>query len=230
MDKFIEIPFGAFDSELKGWEYTIPEGMEAKVENGKIVVREKDSIDSIILDALLIHFRHKSKPTWNGFPVRDILTSIERLKNRVPPQDTEKEYIRTIKSLIADFIRGKDHIDTVYYQKIYDWLDGRHVEEQNQTEWSENDEKMIDKCVELVLCAMPANMSATKAKEQCIAWLKSLQPRLKQEDRYTEGYRQGFAAAEKAYKNAVSYHMDNPNVYKLDPNVVIDSTTGGTHD
>ena len=39
--KEIEIPFGAKDSELKGWEYTIPEGMEAEIKDGKIVVREK---------------------------------------------------------------------------------------------------------------------------------------------------------------------------------------------
>ena len=39
--KEIEIPFGAKDSELKGWEYIIPEGMEAEIKDGKIVVREK---------------------------------------------------------------------------------------------------------------------------------------------------------------------------------------------
>lgn len=39
--KEIEIPFGAKDSELKGWEYTIPEGMEAEIKDGKIIVKEK---------------------------------------------------------------------------------------------------------------------------------------------------------------------------------------------
>lgn len=39
--KEIEIPFGAKDSELKGWEYTIPEGMEAEIKDGKIIVRKK---------------------------------------------------------------------------------------------------------------------------------------------------------------------------------------------
>ena len=39
--KEIEIPLGAKDSELKGWEYTIPEGMEAEIKDGKIVVRKK---------------------------------------------------------------------------------------------------------------------------------------------------------------------------------------------
>ena len=38
----IEIPFGAKDSELCGWEYTIPEGMEAEIKGGKIIVRKKE--------------------------------------------------------------------------------------------------------------------------------------------------------------------------------------------
>ena len=42
--KEIEIPFGAKDSELKGWEYTIPEGMEAEIKDGKIVVRKKPEL------------------------------------------------------------------------------------------------------------------------------------------------------------------------------------------
>ena len=41
----IEIPFGAKDSELCGWEYTIPEGMEAEIKGGKIVVRKKEIED-----------------------------------------------------------------------------------------------------------------------------------------------------------------------------------------
>lgn len=45
--KTIDIPFGANDSELKGWEYTIPEGMEAIVQDGKVVVRQKESEDEI---------------------------------------------------------------------------------------------------------------------------------------------------------------------------------------
>ena len=54
----IEIPLGAKDSELKSWEYTIPEGMEAEIKDGKIIVREKESEDErikkIISDILLI--------------------------------------------------------------------------------------------------------------------------------------------------------------------------------
>lgn len=43
--------------------------------------------------------------------------------------DTEKEYVRTLKSLISDFLHGKQEIDTEYYQQIYDWLDEIHIEQ-----------------------------------------------------------------------------------------------------
>jgi hypothetical protein len=57
--------------------------------------------------------------------------------------DEEKEYIRTIKSIISDFIRDKKPENLAYYQRIYDWLDGRHVpfsyghENGKSTEWAE---------------------------------------------------------------------------------------------
>ena len=41
----------------------------------------------------------------------------------------EKEYIRTLKSLISDFIRDKQPEDVAFYQKIYDWLEERHIEQ-----------------------------------------------------------------------------------------------------
>lgn len=51
--KGIEIPSGAKDSELKGWGYTILEGMEAEIKDGKIVVREKESEDERIRKGLV---------------------------------------------------------------------------------------------------------------------------------------------------------------------------------
>ena len=49
----IEIPFGARDSELCGWEYTIPEGFEAEIKDGKVIVRPKESEDERIRKALI---------------------------------------------------------------------------------------------------------------------------------------------------------------------------------
>ena len=54
------------------------------------------------------------------------LAYLEKQKEQKP--EDEREYVRTLKSLISDFLRGKDHIDRGYYQQIYDWLDRRHLE------------------------------------------------------------------------------------------------------
>ena len=52
-EKNIEIPFGAKDSELKGWECTIPEGFTAEIKDGKVIVREKASEDERIRRQLI---------------------------------------------------------------------------------------------------------------------------------------------------------------------------------
>ena len=59
-------------------------------------------------------------------------TCIPPRKEQKPAQTAEeKEYVRTLKGLISDFIRdcGGGTIDTEYYQKICNWLDGRHIEQ-----------------------------------------------------------------------------------------------------
>lgn len=67
--KEIEIPFGAKDSELKGWEYTIPEGMEAEIKDGKIVVREKQPeltpLAQALSDCLKNDFEFFARKKWD---------------------------------------------------------------------------------------------------------------------------------------------------------------------
>jgi len=64
-----------------------------------------------------------------GFNV-GVHSEAEKQKEQKPAQtDDEKEYIRTIKSIISDFIRDKKPKDVAYYQRIYNWLDGRHIEQ-----------------------------------------------------------------------------------------------------
>lgn len=48
MKEIIEIPFGASDSELQEFEMTIPEGMTAKIKDGKIIVNKAESEDERI--------------------------------------------------------------------------------------------------------------------------------------------------------------------------------------
>lgn len=71
-------------------------------------------------------------------------------KEQKPLTDEEKEYIRTIKSIISDFIRDKKPEDLAYYQRIYDWLDERHVpfscghENGKSAEWGKEDDRMLE--------------------------------------------------------------------------------------
>ena len=37
-----EIPFGAKDSELYKFEYSIPEGYEARIQDGKVIMTKKE--------------------------------------------------------------------------------------------------------------------------------------------------------------------------------------------
>ena len=85
------------------------------------------------------------------YSIRDMLHYLYNLERKQKEQkpvqsEEEKEYIRTLKSRIADFLRGKDkdEVDTTYYQRICDWLDGRHVE-QSPAEcpsWKPSEEQM----------------------------------------------------------------------------------------
>lgn len=74
-----------------------------------------------------------SQGTWRKewpFSPNEVVAYLER-QNHVQ-SDTEKEYVRTLKSLIFNFLSGKDEVDRDYYQRIEDWLDGRHVEKKEQ--------------------------------------------------------------------------------------------------
>lgn len=60
-EKNIEIPFGANDSELGGFEYTIPEGYEAEIKDGKVIVRKTESEDEKIRKEIINYFKCQSR-------------------------------------------------------------------------------------------------------------------------------------------------------------------------
>ena len=83
-EKKIDIPFGAHDSELKGWEYTIPEGMEAEIKDGKVIVREKASDDERIrncIRCLTSLDQAQDVIADMGFTRQDLLAYLEKLKD-----------------------------------------------------------------------------------------------------------------------------------------------------
>ena len=104
-----------------------------------------------------------SQGTWRKewpFSPNEVVAYLER-QNHVQ-SDTEKEYVRTLKSLIFNFLRGKDEVDRDYYQRIEDWLDGRHVEQEEQIPTSFNEPYNPDN-YEVVI---EGNATSLKRKEQ----------------------------------------------------------------
>ena len=96
---FIEIPFGARDSETLGWEYTIPDDMEAKIENGKIIVRKKKSEDEKIRKALIHYFNHPENTSfeyWEAIPKAEVLAWLEKQKPVNTQQVKDKSWNSTI--------------------------------------------------------------------------------------------------------------------------------------
>lgn len=71
-------------------------------------------------------------------------TDEKQKEQKLIQTDAEKEYVRTLKSLVADFVRANNYIERGYYQQIYDWLDGRHVEvkEQKPADFPSTDEEV----------------------------------------------------------------------------------------
>lgn len=90
--------------------------------------------------------------------------------------DDEKEYIRTIKSIIADFIRDKKP-EVAYYQRIYDWLDGRHIEQKPVESWPNlsNCKKDCKVCFAKCLYRKEENIEQKPAEKQDYSGLSDLE-------------------------------------------------------
>lgn len=64
--KEIEIPFGAFDSELMHQEINIPEGFEAEIKGDKIILTKTESDDEKVRKELITHCRNTRCVTEEG--------------------------------------------------------------------------------------------------------------------------------------------------------------------
>lgn len=101
----------------------------------------------------------------------------------------EKEYVRTIKSLVADAIRATECVevkeevhgeiiaqsgpDTAFYQRLIDWAEGRHVD--RTAEWSDEDEHRRTDAIYFLETARK-QYALKSAIDEAIDWLKSLRP------------------------------------------------------
>lgn len=103
----------------------------------------------------------------------EAIAYLEKQKEQKPVQsDVEKEYVRILKSIVSDFIRDKKPKDTLLYQDIFDWLEGRHIE-QKPAEWSEEDFNIRNNLADYLTGELKLT---EKAKLDGANWLKSLRP------------------------------------------------------
>jgi hypothetical protein len=101
MKEFIEIPFGAKDSELCGWEYTIPKGFVASIENGKIIVKKEEVEDEKIRKALIDYFDDANKVDENplqlyGIHTDKVLTWLEKKGTSYTKRDVDDAYLKGV--------------------------------------------------------------------------------------------------------------------------------------
>ena len=96
----IEIPLSAKDSELNGWEYTIPEGYEAEIKDGKVIVKKVESEYEKIRESLIDYFRWNAKQLINEFSNKEVVAWLEK-------QGEQKPNIIIPKFRVGDKIRRK---------------------------------------------------------------------------------------------------------------------------
>lgn len=165
-----EIPFGAKDSELYKFEYTIPEGYEARIEDGKVIVKKKESEDERIRKALVKTFEKKLEIgfEWTefGIPNRSVLDWLEKQKepqnNSDAPNESSWEGTtsssdngRNLDELAREYIDGVkqyhptptwDLMQTAvcYGYHLGEEVGSEGVESVKPIEWSEEDENTLE--------------------------------------------------------------------------------------
>ena len=136
-----EIPFGAKDSELYKFEYTIPEGYEARIENGKVIVTKKDSEDERIRKELIEYLTHRSEVT--GFIDEDKdckrwIAYLEKQKEQKPVHtEDEKDFLeKEVKAFLCNYDKEFDDDAPTYDIAEHFYQLGKNS--QKPAEWSDS--------------------------------------------------------------------------------------------
>lgn len=142
--KTIEIPFGAKDSELYKFEYTIPEGYEARIEDGKVIVTKKESEDERIRK-ILIHIvkgacdKYGIKYKGDEITEEKLLAYLEKQKEQKPAEWSEEDKTHLC-WIIECFDSWKYQVPEFadQYQSAIDWLKSTRP----QPHWKPSEEQM----------------------------------------------------------------------------------------
>jgi hypothetical protein len=187
-DNSYEIPFGAKDSELKGWEYTIPEGMEAEIKDGKIIVKEKESEDERIrkhiIEVLKDHFSGKDTDKCIAWLEKQ---GSQNLVDKVEPKfkagDKVISTISNIPYYITEVCNGY-YLTDVGCIIMFNAHDNFELVGQNSA-WSEEDEKTTQRIVDTIMkyaisphSIINGDKPNLEYAKEFESWLKSLKFRI----------------------------------------------------
>lgn len=113
----IEIPFGAFDSELMHQEITIPEGFEATIEGNKIILTKTESEDERIRKELLEIFKENKGPIYISLTPQKKNFLISLLEKQGGQNDSD---VKDYNSIDPHFGKPIDKVEPKF--KVGDWV------------------------------------------------------------------------------------------------------------
>ena len=192
MDYEIEIPFGAFDSELMHQEIFIPEGFEATIDGNKIILKKKESEDERIRKELLNHCIKAA----NGETMVVSTDDYYRWSKWLEKQGTSYTKKDVDNAYVEGMAFAKDELEKQGEQKSVgeeivealrtEYEKGRaDAFAQMQKEWSKEDEKCIRLSTDIIDSALRAGFCVQLDRDRCVDWFNSikdrLQPQTKQE-------------------------------------------------
>ena len=178
-EKNIDIPFGAKDSELKGWEYTIPEGFTAEIRGGKVIVREKESEDERIRKELIkqVGYLIPDKEEYDD-EGRVLPTYHKRIGRYRAWLENQKEQ-KSIEDIVKDITKNRE--SATKFLKSAGIMDDNgelaemYRSEQKPAEWSDTDKKGLDNCCAII--AMPDIFFDKIIRQKCLDFLYELPER-----------------------------------------------------
>ena len=165
------------------FEYTIPEGYEARIEDGKVIVTKKESEDERIRKALIGHLKAGVDFVSNGVTKAECIAWREKQKEQKPAEwseEDERKFLE-IRCLIGNYRTGNDEYE------LYSWIDKikDRVQPQPKQEWSEEDNNALVLFHELISFGYTERFCDAQTAEDMRRWLnerlKSLRPQPKQE-------------------------------------------------
>ena len=184
MDKIIEIPFVVKDSELQEFEYAIPQGYEAEIKGGKVIVKKVESDDDKIGKELIRFITICDESDEKELqPYRKWIAWLEAILEKKGEQKPIEE------------ANGEDYgIDSLWHavrilEKTYGKVDGYQTDDgilahecaitavkklkvQKPVEWSEEDRYNLSSIEGMIHTLKGDGRSA----DRLIAWLNSLRP------------------------------------------------------